>query len=248
MPRGMAEWTQKPAASAPGAPRRRPAGPGRPDRDRRDPPRRGVRGQAWRRSSQGLFVPATVDATDPDQRVCEAAACLPAYGGVTGWAGLRWGGATWFDGRDAAGRERPVVLAVMHGEIRTPARACRDLRAAAAAGPDRARRAGRHDPRAVGLLRDALRAVRAGGRGGPRHGDDGRPGLARGGGGVRRHPQRLDRGRHVPGRAGAGRREQLVRDGDLVQADLGAGRRASRARCATALSSTCRDNTSARRT
>ena len=82
------------------------------------PTPRNVRGSAWRRSSRGLFVPATVDAGDPDQRVCEAAACLPAYGGVTGWAGLRWGGATWFHGDVHGGGQRPVPLAVMHGEIR----------------------------------------------------------------------------------------------------------------------------------
>jgi hypothetical protein len=63
-------------------------------------------------------VPASVDAGDPDQRVCEAAACLPPYGGVTGWGGLRWGGARWFDGTEPGGALRPVVLAVMHGEIR----------------------------------------------------------------------------------------------------------------------------------
>ena len=43
---------------------------------------------------------------------------LPAYGGVTGWAGLRWGGGTYFTGTAADGSRRPVVLAVMHGEIR----------------------------------------------------------------------------------------------------------------------------------
>ena len=42
---------------------------------------------------------------------------LPAYGGVTGWAGLRWLGGTWFDGTDAQG-ERPVTLALMDSSIR----------------------------------------------------------------------------------------------------------------------------------
>src|SRR5262245_65964397 len=68
-------------------------------------------GPFWRASSHGLHVPAGVDATVPEQRIVEAAAVLPPYGGVTGWAALRWGGATWFDGRTVHGAPRPVVLA-----------------------------------------------------------------------------------------------------------------------------------------
>ena len=63
-------------------------------------------------------MPASVNAEDPDQRVCEAAAVLPAYGGVTGWGALRWGGGSYFTGTTPGGRCRPVVVAVMHGEIR----------------------------------------------------------------------------------------------------------------------------------
>jgi hypothetical protein len=52
----------------------------------------------------------------------EAAAVLPAYGGVTGWAGLRWLGAAWFDGVRRGGREeRPVTLAVADRSIRPQA-------------------------------------------------------------------------------------------------------------------------------
>ena len=82
------------------------------------PTPRNVRGLGWRASSRGLFVAASVDADHPDQRVCEAAAVLPAYGGVTGWGGLAWGGAKYFTGVAPGGGRRPVVLAVMHGEIR----------------------------------------------------------------------------------------------------------------------------------
>jgi hypothetical protein len=82
------------------------------------PTRKQARGPRYRRSSNGLVVPASVDADVPEQRICEAAARLPAYGGVTGWGGLRWGGATDLDGTGADGKQRPVVLAVMHGEIR----------------------------------------------------------------------------------------------------------------------------------
>lgn len=82
------------------------------------PTRKQARGPRYRRSSSGLLVPVSVDATVPAQRVCEAAARLPEYGGVTGWAGLNWGGATYLDGTNSEKTQRPVVLAVMHGEIR----------------------------------------------------------------------------------------------------------------------------------
>jgi hypothetical protein len=63
-------------------------------------------------------VHAEVERTT-EQRIVEAAAVLPAYGGVTGWAGLRWLGAAWFDGTRHGGREqRPVTLAVADRSIR----------------------------------------------------------------------------------------------------------------------------------
>jgi hypothetical protein len=66
-------------------------------------------------------VPASVERTT-EQRIVEAAAVLPAYGGVTGWAALRWLGAAWFDGLDRAGsEERPVTLAVASRSIRPQA-------------------------------------------------------------------------------------------------------------------------------
>jgi hypothetical protein len=63
-------------------------------------------------------VPSSVPADEPDQRIFEASMLLPEYGGVTGWAGLHWAGARYFDGLDAAGELRPVPLAVMHSDIR----------------------------------------------------------------------------------------------------------------------------------
>jgi hypothetical protein len=49
----------------------------------------------------------------------EAAAVLPAYGGVTGWAGLRWLGALWFDGYAGDGATmRPVCLVTAGDDIR----------------------------------------------------------------------------------------------------------------------------------
>jgi hypothetical protein len=75
-----------------------------------------VRGGAWRRTSRGLYVPVQVELT-LDQRIAEAAAVLPAYGGVTGWAGLGWLGACWFDGV-RRGAVLPVTLAVGDRSIR----------------------------------------------------------------------------------------------------------------------------------
>src|SRR3954468_20256429 len=79
-----------------------------------------ARGRAWRRSSRGLYVPSEVDRSVPEQRIVEAAAVLPAYGGVTGWAALRWCGARWFDGLAQGGRvERPVTLATSCSDVRS---------------------------------------------------------------------------------------------------------------------------------
>jgi hypothetical protein len=65
-----------------------------------------------------LYVVADAALTT-EQRIVEAAAVLPAYGGVTGWAALRWLGASWFEGTRHGGRElRPVILAVADRSIR----------------------------------------------------------------------------------------------------------------------------------
>jgi hypothetical protein len=73
-----------------------------------------ARGPHWRRTSQGLYVPADVDPTAVEQRIVEAAAVLPdTWGGVTGWAALAWMGGSWFDGSPwGGGKVRPVTLAV----------------------------------------------------------------------------------------------------------------------------------------
>ena len=85
---------------------------------RAGPTSRGARGQRWRRTSRGLYVPATV-ARSLAQRIVEAAAVLPEHGGVTGWAGLSWHGATWFDGTGAGRLERPVCLVTAGDDIRS---------------------------------------------------------------------------------------------------------------------------------
>lgn len=70
-------------------------------------------GPRWRRSSPGLYVPATVDGEVPEQRVLEAAQRLPDDGAVTGWASLRLRRGGFFDGRGRDGRTPlPVPLLV----------------------------------------------------------------------------------------------------------------------------------------
>ena len=102
-----------------------PARPGLVAPVRLDPtgltgPTRGqAKGSRWRRTSHGLYVPSHVDAAPVDQRILEAAAVLPAYGGVTGWAALRWAGGVWFDGLSHGGRAQlPVVVATSHCDVR----------------------------------------------------------------------------------------------------------------------------------
>jgi hypothetical protein len=83
------------------------------------PTRAQARGALWRRTSHGLYVPAPAP-TSVEQRIVEAAARLPTYGGVTGWAGLRWMGGAWFDGQSDGGRvQRPVDLVTADSSIRS---------------------------------------------------------------------------------------------------------------------------------
>jgi hypothetical protein len=84
----------------------------------RGPTPRAVRGTSYRRTSQGLYLPAYVSDADPEQRIVEAAAVLPEFGGVTGWATLRWCGARWIDGHGPDGRQ-PVSLATGYSDIRS---------------------------------------------------------------------------------------------------------------------------------
>jgi hypothetical protein len=81
------------------------------------PTPKSARGPLWRQSSHGWYVPARVARTT-EQRIVEASAVLPAFGGVTGWAGLRWAGGAWFGGQAARGLERPVWLATGGCDVR----------------------------------------------------------------------------------------------------------------------------------
>ncbi|WP_370290373.1 hypothetical protein [Nocardioides sp.] len=71
-----------------------------------------ARGRRWRTSSAGRFVPAEADGAEDLQRIVEAVASAPRGCGATGWAALRWQGARWFSGRDAAREALPVPIAV----------------------------------------------------------------------------------------------------------------------------------------
>lgn len=83
------------------------------------PTRAQARGSRWRRTTHGFFVPAYVDPVVPEQRIVEAAHFLGEHSSVTGWAALRWHGATWFNGSIGPERpERPVQIATTRGAIR----------------------------------------------------------------------------------------------------------------------------------
>lgn len=76
------------------------------------PTRGQARGPRWRATSTNRFVPAEVDSSLVDQRIVEAVAGAPERAAATGWAGLRWRGADYFDGYDARMRPRPVPVAL----------------------------------------------------------------------------------------------------------------------------------------
>ncbi|WP_134739934.1 hypothetical protein [Nocardioides sp. 503] len=83
-----------------------------------------ARGPRWRRTGPNLFVPASVGADLPEQRIVEAAQLIPGYGGVTGWAALCWMGGRWFRGddlwRDGSPASRDVAVATMLHARRQP--------------------------------------------------------------------------------------------------------------------------------
>lgn len=82
--------------------------------------RRGVNGptpqnaksQDWRRTSLGMYVPASVDPTLPEQRVAEVAARLIDGAAVTGWGSLLMHGGNHFDGLGKQMQPLPVPVAV----------------------------------------------------------------------------------------------------------------------------------------
>jgi len=76
-----------------------------------------ARGSAYRRTSRGYYLPASITNDSPEQRIIEAAEVLPSQGGVTGWAALYWLGARWLTGTGAVGERRRVDLATGYCDI-----------------------------------------------------------------------------------------------------------------------------------
>lgn len=84
------------------------------------PSARAARSANWRRSSRGFYVPADVDGTRAEQRIVEASMVMPPGAGITAWAGLRWCGATWFDGYAPDGvNQLPVQILTDDHNIRS---------------------------------------------------------------------------------------------------------------------------------
>jgi len=75
-------------------------------------------GPHWRRTSTGLYLPVSVSPDPVDQRIVEVAAALPNHGFLTGWAALRWRGATWFGGTRRDGSPRDIWVDVWDGGMR----------------------------------------------------------------------------------------------------------------------------------
>jgi hypothetical protein len=65
-----------------------------------------------------MYVPSDVDGSVVEQRIVEQAGRITAWGAVTGWAALRWHGATFFDGTCDAGRGQLPVPLVVHSKLR----------------------------------------------------------------------------------------------------------------------------------
>lgn len=79
------------------------------------PTRGQARSSRWRRTSRGWYIPADVDSSVVEQRILEQSVRLPSCGAVTGWASLRWQGATFFDDRPSAPDVDPLPVPVVLG-------------------------------------------------------------------------------------------------------------------------------------
>src|SRR5690348_1648661 len=91
---------------------------------RTGPTRRQARGPHWRRVWHGYYLPAA-SADSVDQRIAQCAPLLGEGDAVTGWAALRWWGATAFAGRApiplvVAGRRGPQAGLTLSQEALAP--------------------------------------------------------------------------------------------------------------------------------
>jgi hypothetical protein len=72
---------------------------------------RELRSRNYRRSSQGLYVPAYIEVTAA-QRIVEAHALIEDGGAVGGWGAAHWQGAPFNDGLMPGGQVRPVLVCI----------------------------------------------------------------------------------------------------------------------------------------
>ena len=86
------------------------------------PTRGQANGPRYRRTSPGLYVPVDADENVVEQRILEQGSRITTYGAVTGWAALRWRGASFFNGTDGSGERLPVPLVVGDFRLRSDAR------------------------------------------------------------------------------------------------------------------------------
>jgi hypothetical protein len=77
------------------------------------PTRNQAAGSRWRRTSSGRYVPASTDRECIHQHILEQGHRIRSHGAVTGWAGLRFRGARYFDGMAVPieGEVAPVPIA-----------------------------------------------------------------------------------------------------------------------------------------
>ena len=137
------------------------------------PTRNQARGPYWKQTSSGMYVPSSVDSTVVEQRILEQGSRIPGYGAVTGWAALRWHGATYFDGTGYDGELLPVPL-ILHDGIRPDPRFTQTESQLACTERMRGRRAARDDGAARVVRRGTADPQRSRVGGGDRHGG-GRP-------------------------------------------------------------------------
>jgi len=114
-----------------------------------------AQGPQWRRTSEGLYVPAGVSDDVVEQRIVEAGARL-RRGVVTGWAALRLLGGGYFDGLDRDGRTRLAIHIAANGDRLTPRRGVAVRRV----GIDESDVVIRYDVRCAGPERAVFDAVR----------------------------------------------------------------------------------------
>ena len=167
--------------------------PVRVDPDRERPDRLGSR-RAVRtggRPRRGCTCRARWTARVVEQRILEQGSRIPGYGAVTGWAALRWYGATYFDGVGYDGEPLPVPL-ILHDGIRPDPRFTQTESQLACTERMRGRRSARDDGAAGVVRRGTADPQRPRVGGGDQHGRGGTADLGAPVQDVRRSAQRWE--------------------------------------------------------